>query len=119
MTADIPVGFTVIDLDREERQPPNLPNPSPQTIVMSDNEPQTRGPIKGKAPKWLTWMDQALVRQVLATDPLNCIRGSTASKWAEVCLPLEELQPQAISRSAESCRQRVKKLVEIYKASRS
>jgi len=117
MTADMPVGFTVIDLDREESQPLNLPNPIPQTISISDNEHQTRGLVKGKAPKWLTWMDQALVRQVMATDPLNCIRGSTASKWAEVSLSLEELQPQPISPSAESGRQRVKKLVEIYKVS--
>ncbi|RPB05126.1 hypothetical protein L873DRAFT_946966 [Choiromyces venosus 120613-1] len=82
---------------------------------MINNEHQTRPSGKGKAPKWLSWMDQALVWQVLITDPLNCMRGSTATKWAEVSLTLDEFQPQPISCSSESCRQRVKKLVEIYK----
>lgn len=107
--------FTIIDLDREESQPQVLPDQSSQTTTMAEDH--TRRPGKGKAPKWLSWMDRALVRQVLATDPLNCVRGSTASKWAEVSLALEEFQPQLISRTAESCRQRVKKLVEIYKVS--
>ena len=62
-------------------------------------------------------MDQALVRQVLASDPLNCVRGSTTMKWVEVSTALNDLRPQPIFRSAESCRQRVKKLVEIYKVS--
>ncbi|KAG0644748.1 hypothetical protein HOY80DRAFT_938778 [Tuber brumale] len=62
-------------------------------------------------------MDLALVRQVLATDPLNCVRGRTVTKWTEVTTALNSLKPQPISRSAESCRQRVKKLVEIYKSS--
>ena len=117
MSADIPAGFTVIDLDEAESQPQTLASQSSSTIAMTDNEYPTRQPGKGKAPKWLNWMDQALVRQVLATDPLNCIRGSTASKWAEVSIALEELQPQPILRTAESCRQRVKKLVEVYKVS--
>ncbi|KAG0640995.1 hypothetical protein HOY80DRAFT_762625 [Tuber brumale] len=60
-------------------------------------------------------MDLALVRQVLATDPLNCVRGKTATKWTKVTTALNSLKPQPISCSAESCRQRVKKLVEIYK----
>jgi len=119
MTTDIPAGFTVIDLDEESSQPPNLANQSSQKIAITqtDNEYQTRRPAKGKAPKWLSWMDQALVRQVLVTDPLNCIRGRTASKWGEVSFALEALRPQPLSHTAESCRQRVKKLVEIYKVS--
>jgi len=63
-------------------------------------------------------MDRALVRQVLATDPINCGRGRTVAKWAEVAQVLRRLEPQPILRSQESCRQRVKKLVEIYKVSK-
>ena len=60
-------------------------------------------------------MDHTLVRQVLASDPIGCGRGRTAAKWAEVATFLQALQPQPILWSPESCRQRVKKLVEIYK----
>ena len=80
MMADIPAGFTVIDIDGEESQPQTLASEGSSAIAITDNEHPTKQPGKGKAPKWLNWMDQALVRQVLATDPLNCIRGSTASK---------------------------------------
>ncbi|KAG0137949.1 hypothetical protein HOY82DRAFT_597231 [Tuber indicum] len=66
--------------------------------------------------KWSEWMDQAVVRQVLTTDPINCGKGSTVAKWSEVSATLQKLEPQPISKSAESCRQRVKKLVEIYKS---
>ncbi|RPA94239.1 hypothetical protein L873DRAFT_1793099 [Choiromyces venosus 120613-1] len=69
----------------------------------------------GRAAKWMDWMDCALVRQVLATDSLNCGRGRTVAKWAEVADVLQRLELQPILRSQESCRQRVKKLVEIYK----
>jgi len=69
----------------------------------------------GRAAKWTDWMDSALVRQVLATDPINCGRGRTVAKWAEVAKILGRLKPQPILRRKESCRQRVKKLVEIYK----
>jgi len=62
-------------------------------------------------------MDSALVRQVLATDPINCGHGRTVAKWAEVAEILGRLKPQPIVQSQESCRQRVKKLVEIYKVS--
>ena len=93
MTADIPAGFAVIDLDREESQTQTLANEGSSAIAITDNENPTRQPGKGNVPKWLNWMDQALVRPLLATDPLNYIRGSTASKWAEVSIPLEELQP--------------------------
>jgi len=72
----------------------------------------------GRAAKWTDWMDRALVRQVLATDPINCGRGRTVAKWAEVAQVLRRLEPQPILRSQESCRQRVKKLVEIYKVSK-
>ncbi|KAG0129990.1 hypothetical protein HOY82DRAFT_540461 [Tuber indicum] len=69
----------------------------------------------GRATKWAGWMDRALVRQVLATDPINCGRGRTVAKWVEVSDTLRLLTPQPILRSPESCRQRVKKLIEIYK----
>jgi len=72
----------------------------------------------GRATKWTDWMDCALVRQVLATDPIHCGRRRTVAKWAEVAEMLERLEPQPIVRSQESCRQRVKKLVEIYKVSK-
>ena len=72
----------------------------------------------GRAAKWTDWMDRALVRQVLATDPINCGRGRRVAKWAEVAQVLRRLEPQPILRSQESCRQRVKKLVEICKVSK-
>lgn len=68
---------------------------------------------KGK--KWDRWEDQVLVRQVLATDPLTCERGRTAERWGEVSDILGQLEPKVILRSGESCRQRIKKLVEVYK----
>ncbi|KAG0135116.1 hypothetical protein HOY82DRAFT_600890 [Tuber indicum] len=76
---------------------------------------RTSGTTTGRAAKWTSWMDAALVRQVLATDPINCGRGRTVGKWAQVSTIPGGLQPQPILRSPESCRQRVKKLVEIYK----
>ena len=72
---------------------------------------------RARGAKWAGWMDRALVRQVLATDPITCGRGNTVSKWGEVSATLQTLQPQPIVRSGESCRQRMKKLVEIYKVS--
>ncbi|RPA89031.1 hypothetical protein L873DRAFT_1895843 [Choiromyces venosus 120613-1] len=71
----------------------------------------------GRAAKLMDWMDHALVRQVLATDLLNCGRGTTVAKWAEVADVLQRLEPQPILQSQESCCQRVKKHVEIYKKS--
>ncbi|RPA93315.1 hypothetical protein L873DRAFT_1854464 [Choiromyces venosus 120613-1] len=80
------------------------------------SEEQQKDPKgSGKAAKWAGWMDQALVRQVIATDPINCGRGKTAAKWGEVSNVLKNLKPQPILHSGESCRQRVKRLVEIYK----
>ena len=38
----------------------------------------------GRAAKWTDWMNRALVRQVLATDPINCERGRIVAEWAEV-----------------------------------
>ena len=72
---------------------------------------------RGRGAKWAGWMDRALVRQVLTTDPITCRRGNTVSKWGEVSATRETLQPQPIVRSGESCHQRMKKLVEIYKVS--
>jgi len=71
----------------------------------------------GRATKRIDWMDRALSRQVLATDPINCGRGRVVAKWAEVAQVLRRLEPQPILRSHKSCRQRVKKLVQIYKVS--
>lgn len=64
-------------------------------------------------------MDCALVRQVLVTDPINCGRGNQVAKGSEVSRILQELKPQPISKTSESCRQRVKRLVEIYKVCRN
>lgn len=72
---------------------------------------QTRGT------KWEAWEDRALVRQVLADDPLNCIRGRTPEKWQDVSKHLAELQPKAMQRSSDSCRSRLKKLVLWHKVS--
>ena len=85
---------------------------SPYAIAESQTE---AGRAQAKSSKWANWMDHALVRQVLASDPIGCGRGRTAAKWAEVATFLQGLQPQPIIRTPESCRQRVKKLVEIYK----
>jgi len=100
---------------------PPMPE-SNQPIIILENDPTPGSGARsqsGRAAKWTGWMDQALVRQVLATDPLNCARGRTVAKWAEVAGILQTLEPQPIFRSAESCRQRVKKLVEIFKVSKA
>jgi len=83
------------------------------------DEPGSQRQGKGRGTKWNRWMERALVRQVLATEPITCGRGQTATKWKEVAEILPDLEPQPILRSAESCRQRVKKLIEIYKVGRS
>ena len=59
-------------------------------------------------------MDHALVRQVLASEPIGYGRERTVAKWAEVAAFLQALQSQPIIHTPESCRQLVKKLVEIY-----
>ena len=63
------------------------------------------------------WMDRALVRQVLATDPIICGRGNTVSQSGVVSATQQTMQPYPIVRSGESWRRRMKKLVEIYKVS--
>jgi len=122
MTTNIPAGYAIIDLDQLGSQPAtegSEPTQGSECAPTAQTESTTNSPVQRKARvvKWAGWMDQALVRQVLASDPLNCIRGSTAMKWVEVSTALNDLRPQPIFRSAESCRQRVKKLVEIYKVS--
>ena len=119
MTTNIPAGYAIIDLDQvpgSEPPPPALqptqgfePMPAPQTQPTTNRIPQR----KAKMVKWVGWIDQALVRQVLASDPLNSVRGSTTMKWVEVSRALNDLRPHPIFQGAESCRQRVKKLVEI------
>ena len=47
--------------------------------------------------KWEGWMDPALVYQVLASDPLNCIRSSTTMKWIEVSTALNDLDHNRFS----------------------
>jgi len=91
---------------------------APCTTLATEQHSSPRPAIReGKALKWSGWMDRAVVRQVLATDPINCARGNTVAKWAEVSSVLQKLEPQPVNKSPESCRQRVKKLVEIYKVS--
>jgi len=109
-------GRITIDLDIEEVQ--QLPAASRMAEEPRGNIRQGAGD-GGRAAKWTDWMDRALVRQVLATDPINCGRGKTVAKWAEVAEVLQTLEPQPILRSQESCRQRVKKLVEIYKVGKA
>ena len=92
-----------------------ITNPAPP--IETSQTQLTRQGRRETSSKWLEWMDKALVRQVLATDPINCGRGSTAVKWGVVSAILQDLEPQPITKSPESCRQRVKKLVEIYKVS--
>ena len=88
-----------------------------QNPTLEVEEQRSRERREGHTSKWLEWMDQALVCQVLATDPINCARGNTVAKWTEVSAILQKLEPQPVKKSPESCRQRVKKLVEIYKVS--
>lgn len=45
-----------------------------------------------RSAKWTDWMDRALFRQVLATDPINCGRGRTVVKWVEVVQVLHRLE---------------------------
>ena len=111
-------GRTVIVLETADAQQPA------SASVIANEQREVEGTRAGagsssggRAAKWTDWMDRALVRQVLATDPINCGRGWTVAKWAEVAQVLRRLEPQPILRSQESCRQRVKKLVEIYKVS--
>ena len=105
----------------DPRKTLSIPSPNmsefPPSLNIPD-EPGSQRQGKGRGTKWDGWMDRALVRQVLATDPITCGRGQTATKWKEVAEVLQDLKPQPILRSAESCRQRVKKLIEIYKVGR-
>ena len=118
-------GRTIIDLENPEVQHPagagrTADRPQVQAMAGEGAMGHSEGSSSsaGRAAKWTDWMDAALVRQVLATDPINCGRGRTVAKWAEVAEVLRRLEPQPIVRSQESCRQRIKKLVEIYKVSK-
>ncbi|KAG0642616.1 hypothetical protein HOY80DRAFT_998419 [Tuber brumale] len=113
MTSNIHKEPVFVDLDPATTS--ELPSESEVAFTTTDQSPPSSTRARAKGTKWLGWMDRALVRQVLATDPLNCSRGRTAEKWAEVSSSMAAMKPQPISRSPESCRQRVKKLVEIYK----
>ncbi|KAI5839383.1 hypothetical protein DFP73DRAFT_598662 [Morchella snyderi] len=75
--------------------------------------------VPGKAAKWEPWEDRALARQVLADDPINCIRGRTPEKWLDVSVHLSEIRPKPIRRTADSCRARMKKLVLLHKSDQS
>lgn len=67
--------------------------------------------------RWDAWEDRALARQVLADDPINCLRGLTQEKWQDVANHLGEMRSSGrlIVRSGESCRIRMKKLVMLHK----
>ncbi|PWW73651.1 hypothetical protein C7212DRAFT_365755 [Tuber magnatum] len=110
--AQVVRGSQVHLIDPEEAGRSETPGP-----MVHENHIPTAVAGAGRAAKWVGWMDHALVRQVLATDPINCGRGRTVVKWAEVADRLHGLEPQPILQSPESCRQRIKKLVEIYKKS--
>lgn len=90
-------------------------NQTPQPISPQFSQPDVGRPA-GKAAKWEPWEDRALARQVLADDPINCIRGRTPEKWLEVSVHLSEMRPKAIRRTADSCRARMKKLVLLHKS---
>ena len=64
-------------------------------------------------------MDKALVCQVLAMDLITCERGTIVAKWGEVSAVLANLELQPITKCPDSCRQMVKKPVEIYKVCNS
>lgn len=84
MTTNIPAGYAIIEqVSGSEPPPPGLqptqggePTPAPQTQPTTNRIPQR----KAKIVKWAGWIDQALVRQVLASDPLNSIHVSTTMK---------------------------------------
>ncbi|KAG0123940.1 hypothetical protein HOY82DRAFT_618510 [Tuber indicum] len=67
----------------EAEQPVDIPSRVAEEL-REITHPGGTGSDEGRATKWMDWMDHALVRQVLATDPLNFGRGRTAAKSAEV-----------------------------------
>ncbi|KAI5839994.1 hypothetical protein DFP73DRAFT_529470 [Morchella snyderi] len=116
--------------------PFHIPSPYMQGPLHEDDQPPVRGvgelasqlgdateagggsiPTTAGAKRWDAWEDRALARQVLADDPINCLRGVTQEKWQDVANHLGEMQStgRLIVRSGESCRIRMKKLVMLHK----
>jgi len=102
-------GRITIDLEIAEGEQPGGTGrlaDEPRVVACEGARLGASGGGVGRPAKWTNWMDCALVRQVLATDPINCGRGRTVAKWAEVAKMLERLEQQPIVQSQESCRQR-------------
>lgn len=93
--------------------------PAPVQVFQRPRQDMEMEHQAGKAMKWEAWEDRALARQVLADDPINCIRVRTPEKWLEVSIHLYELRPKAMNSTGESYRARMKKLVLLHRSEQS
>ncbi|KAG0644696.1 hypothetical protein HOY80DRAFT_1028335 [Tuber brumale] len=75
--------------------------------IFVDLDPATTSELPSESEVAFTTTDQS--------PPSSTRARAKVEKWAEVSSSMVAMKPQPISRSPESCRQRVKMLVEIYK----